>query len=175
MIESFNHKSSDIFIPDDATIESALNRTTHLAIGAHSDDLEIMAYHGIVNCYGHGDNILRQSMIVHGNSWDNITLDNAENDYEMITKMKKFDDNTNDDTEDKNDEIILIESMIAHENGLDNTYLNPRPWHKQATEPLIKLIKDKIKHCLKHKSCMFDHFPSSYSILSGSSEVLLVN
>jgi|TARA_B100001250_G_scaffold231302_1_gene198526 LmbE family N-acetylglucosaminyl deacetylase len=55
LIESFNHKSSDIFIPDDATIESALNRTTHLAIGAHSDDLEIMAYHGIVNCYGHGE------------------------------------------------------------------------------------------------------------------------
>ena len=57
MIELFKHKSYDIFIPDGAPIEDALNRTSHLAIGAHSDDLEIMAYHGIVNCYGHGEQL----------------------------------------------------------------------------------------------------------------------
>ena len=55
MIESFNHKSSDVFVPDGASIDEAFNRTSHLAIGAHSDDLEIMAYHGIVNCYGFGE------------------------------------------------------------------------------------------------------------------------
>ncbi len=54
MIESFNHKSSDVFVPDGASLDEAFNRTSHLAIGAHSDDLEIMAYHGIVNCYGFG-------------------------------------------------------------------------------------------------------------------------
>ena len=57
MIESFNHKSSDILIPDGVPINDALSRTSHLAIGAHSDDLEIMAYHGIVNCYGHGEQL----------------------------------------------------------------------------------------------------------------------
>ncbi len=55
MIESFNHKSSDVFVPDGASLDEAFNRTSHLAIGAHSDDLEIMAYHGIVNCYGFGE------------------------------------------------------------------------------------------------------------------------
>ena len=55
MIESFNHKSSDAFVPDGASLDEAFNRTSHLAIGAHSDDLEIMAYHGIVNCYGFGE------------------------------------------------------------------------------------------------------------------------
>ena len=54
MIESFNNRSADVFIPDDVSLAAALDRTTHLAIGAHSDDLEIMAYHGIVNCYGYG-------------------------------------------------------------------------------------------------------------------------
>ena len=54
MIESFNNRSADVFIPDNATLAVALDRTSHLAIGAHSDDLEIMAYHGIVNCYGYG-------------------------------------------------------------------------------------------------------------------------
>ncbi|MEE2809039.1 MAG: PIG-L family deacetylase [Verrucomicrobiota bacterium] len=57
MIESFNQKSSDVFIPDSAPINEALSRTSHLAIGAHSDDLEIMAYHGIVNCYGYGEQV----------------------------------------------------------------------------------------------------------------------
>lgn len=41
----------DVFIPDHAPLESAIRRTTHLAIGAHPDDLEIFAYHGIATCY----------------------------------------------------------------------------------------------------------------------------
>ena len=53
MIGLHNHSSGDIFIPDEASLENALTRTTHLAIGAHSDDIEIMAYHGIVDCYGY--------------------------------------------------------------------------------------------------------------------------
>jgi len=42
-------------VPDGASLDEAFNRTSHLAIGAHSDDLEIMAYHGIVECYGFGE------------------------------------------------------------------------------------------------------------------------
>jgi LmbE family N-acetylglucosaminyl deacetylase len=38
-------------VPDGAPIDAALKRTTHLAIGAHQDDLEIMAVHGILACY----------------------------------------------------------------------------------------------------------------------------
>ncbi len=53
MIKPFHNSSADTFITDDAPVEDALVRTTHLAIGAHSDDLEIMAYHGIVDCYGY--------------------------------------------------------------------------------------------------------------------------
>ncbi len=49
----FNTAAVDIFIPDDIPVEEALARTSHLAIGAHSDDLEIMAYHGILDCYGY--------------------------------------------------------------------------------------------------------------------------
>ena len=44
---------ADTFISDGTSAQEALARTTHLAIGAHSDDLEIMAYHGIVDCYGY--------------------------------------------------------------------------------------------------------------------------
>lgn len=47
--------TANVFIPDDVETVVALARTTHLAIGAHQDDLEIMAYHGILACFDSRD------------------------------------------------------------------------------------------------------------------------
>ena len=44
--------SAQIFVPDQSPLGVALPRTTHLGIGAHHDDLEIMAAHGILECFG---------------------------------------------------------------------------------------------------------------------------
>ncbi|MEP5765725.1 MAG: PIG-L family deacetylase [Halieaceae bacterium] len=41
----------DIFVPDNMPLQSALDRTTHMGIGAHADDLEILAFHGIGLCH----------------------------------------------------------------------------------------------------------------------------
>jgi len=49
---NLKNKKADIFVPDGTPIEKALKRTTHIAIGAHQDDIEIMAYHGIEACFG---------------------------------------------------------------------------------------------------------------------------
>src|SRR5579862_8685796 len=49
-------KGAEIYIPDGKPVEEALKRTTHLGLSAHQDDLEIMAYHGILECFGHKDN-----------------------------------------------------------------------------------------------------------------------
>lgn len=46
---------SDILVPDGQDVPTALERTTHLGIGAHQDDLEIMATHGILTCFGRDD------------------------------------------------------------------------------------------------------------------------
>ena len=51
----FNQASADLFIPDGAGPDSAHDRVTHLGIGAHSDDLEFMALHGIIECYQKSD------------------------------------------------------------------------------------------------------------------------
>ena len=48
----FPSPSADFFVPDGLPPEAALARTTHLAISAHQDDIEIMAYHGIAECFG---------------------------------------------------------------------------------------------------------------------------
>lgn len=41
---------ADIFVPDGAAPEAALARVTHLCVGAHQDDIEIMAQSGINEC-----------------------------------------------------------------------------------------------------------------------------
>lgn len=50
-----NHPHATILIPDGVGEAEALARTTHLGIGAHQDDLEFFAYHGIEECYGKHD------------------------------------------------------------------------------------------------------------------------
>lgn len=40
----------DLFVPDGSDEGTAAGRTTHLGIGAHPDDLEIIAIHGILEC-----------------------------------------------------------------------------------------------------------------------------
>ena len=44
-----------LMIPDGMADREALRRTTHLGIGAHQDDLEFMAFHGILACYDRAD------------------------------------------------------------------------------------------------------------------------
>ncbi len=42
-------------IPDRLDGPEVIRRTTHLGIGAHQDDLEFMAFHGILECYDRPD------------------------------------------------------------------------------------------------------------------------
>ncbi len=52
---NFSNPSASIYVPSDQTIEVAFPRVTHLGIGAHQDDLEFMAFHGIEACYRQSD------------------------------------------------------------------------------------------------------------------------
>ena len=47
--------TTDFFVPDGSSVQEALSRTTHLAIVAHQDDLEINCFHGIAQCYQNPD------------------------------------------------------------------------------------------------------------------------
>lgn len=46
-----HNSSARVFIPDGESENDALRRITHLGIGAHQDDLEFMAFHGILECF----------------------------------------------------------------------------------------------------------------------------
>jgi LmbE family N-acetylglucosaminyl deacetylase len=49
-----HNSTAEIFVPDGASLPRALARITHLGIGAHQDDLEFMAFHGISECFASG-------------------------------------------------------------------------------------------------------------------------
>jgi LmbE family N-acetylglucosaminyl deacetylase len=50
---NFSNLGADVFVPDATqTPEEALRSVTHLCIGAHQDDIEIMAQSGISDCLG---------------------------------------------------------------------------------------------------------------------------
>lgn len=49
------NKNAVLFIPDGEREETALSRTTHMAISAHQDDIELMAYYPIAECFGRKD------------------------------------------------------------------------------------------------------------------------
>lgn len=49
---NLHHPTADVCVPDGAAAGDAFARTTHLGIGAHQDDIEFMAAHGILACFG---------------------------------------------------------------------------------------------------------------------------
>jgi LmbE family N-acetylglucosaminyl deacetylase len=51
----FHQSTADLFVPDGMAPEKALRRTTHLAISAHQDDIEIMAVEPILSCFQQPD------------------------------------------------------------------------------------------------------------------------
>ena len=63
----FSHAAADIFVPDPALApDAALARTTHLCVAAHQDDIEIMAYHGIAECFGQTDKWFSGVVVTNG-------------------------------------------------------------------------------------------------------------
>jgi len=51
----FHQNTSEIFVPDNLPDEKALERTTHLCVGAHQDDIEMMAARPILECFQRDD------------------------------------------------------------------------------------------------------------------------
>jgi len=62
----FHNAMSEVYVPDGSPVDVALLRTTHLAVGAHPDDLEIMAWHGILECLGTSERYFTGVTVTHG-------------------------------------------------------------------------------------------------------------
>ncbi|MEO8597878.1 MAG: PIG-L family deacetylase [Candidatus Solibacter sp.] len=62
----FHKSTADFFVPDGLAPDAALARTTHLCLSAHQDDIEIMAYHGVAECFGRKDQWFTGVVVTNG-------------------------------------------------------------------------------------------------------------
>jgi len=62
----FHNAGADWFVPDGTAGDKALSRTTHLCVSAHQDDIEIMAYHGVAECFGRPDKWFTGVVVTNG-------------------------------------------------------------------------------------------------------------
>lgn len=83
--------TAEIYVPDGLDIDSAVKRTTHMAIGAHQDDLEIMAYHGIVACFQAQDKFFFGLVVTNGSgsARDNIYKDYTDQDMIQVRRLEQ--------------------------------------------------------------------------------------
>ncbi|MDG2170444.1 MAG: PIG-L family deacetylase [Opitutales bacterium] len=80
----FNKTTAQSYIPDGSDLNTALSKTTHLAIGAHQDDLEIFAYNGIAACYSQRDKWFTGITVTNGAGSSRVGVYENYTDEEMV-------------------------------------------------------------------------------------------
>ena len=86
---NFNLDTAEIFVPDGLAVDQALARTTHLAIGAHQDDLEIMAFDGISACFQREDRWFAGVIMTNGSGSPRAGIYADYTDAEMQVVRRK--------------------------------------------------------------------------------------
>jgi LmbE family N-acetylglucosaminyl deacetylase len=62
----FSNAAADVYVPSGSSPEVALKQTTHLCVAAHQDDIEIMAYSGITECFESNRNYFTGVVVTNG-------------------------------------------------------------------------------------------------------------
>ncbi len=79
----FHNDQADFFVPDGVEPGAAIGRTTHLCIAAHQDDIEIMAYHGVAECFGLQDRWFSGVVVTNGAGSPRSGIYGAYSDEQM--------------------------------------------------------------------------------------------
>jgi LmbE family N-acetylglucosaminyl deacetylase len=82
---NLSRDTSEVYVPDGEPVEQALARTTHLAIGAHQDDLEFMAGEPILACYQQPDKWFTGVVVTDGRGSPRAGLYATYSDEDMHT------------------------------------------------------------------------------------------
>ncbi len=80
----FHNHTAEVFVPDGLPEEEALARTTHLAVGAHQDDMEIMAFDGILRAFRRQDKWFCGVVVTNGSGSPRSGLYADYTDEQMI-------------------------------------------------------------------------------------------
>ncbi len=81
--------NAEIFVPDGVAVDEAIARSTHLVIACHQDDIEIMAYHGALQCFGREDKWFGAVTVTNGagSPRDDLYADYTD---EMMMKVRRL-------------------------------------------------------------------------------------
>jgi LmbE family N-acetylglucosaminyl deacetylase len=88
-----HNSTAEIFVPDDKPVADALSRITHLGIGAHQDDLEFMAFHGILECFASNTKWFGGVTCTNGSGSARTGAYEQYSDMEMMTVRRKEQNN----------------------------------------------------------------------------------
>lgn len=82
---------AEIFIPDGKPVDEAVQRTTHMAVAAHQDDIEIMAYDGILKCFGRNDQWFMGVVVTNGSGSprDDLYADYTDEEMQKVRKIEQ--------------------------------------------------------------------------------------
>lgn len=86
---SFHLPTAELFVPDGVAPEPAVARTTHMAVAAHQDDLEIMAFDGILKCFQREDAWFLGVVVTNGAGSPRDDVYKAFSDAEMMAVRRK--------------------------------------------------------------------------------------
>lgn len=81
----------ELFVPDGLAPQPAVARTTHMAIAAHQDDLEIMAFAGILACFQRDDRWFCGVVVTDGSGSprDDLYQDYTDSAMRAIRRMEQ--------------------------------------------------------------------------------------
>ena len=90
---NFKLESAQTYIPDAIDEKDRIARTTHMAFGAHQDDIEIMAFDGILKCFQRQDKWFTGVVVTNGSGSPRDDLYKDTTDEEMqavrVVEQKK--------------------------------------------------------------------------------------
>ena len=87
----FHLDTAEILVPDGRSAQEALAHTTHVAISAHQDDIEIMAFDGILNCFHQPGRGFSGVVVTNGSGSprDDLYKDCTDDDMRAIRRAEQ--------------------------------------------------------------------------------------
>jgi LmbE family N-acetylglucosaminyl deacetylase len=86
---TFTQPTASVFVPDGTPLPGALGRVTHLGVGAHPDDLEFMAFHGIIQCFHSPDQEFAGVTCTNGSGSSRAGAYKHYSDAEMVAVRRE--------------------------------------------------------------------------------------
>ncbi|NLN76313.1 MAG: PIG-L family deacetylase [Armatimonadetes bacterium] len=89
---NFKIDTATVYVPDGSPVDEAVAKTTHMAISAHQDDIEIMAYQGVVECFGKDDKAFMGVVVTNGSGSprDDLYADYSDEDMQKVRRVEQM-------------------------------------------------------------------------------------